>query len=90
MIDPTGLTSCTDDARNRLTSIANNKGRVTSLTHDVLGRRTSVTQANGVVTSYSCDTADQLLCLAPQLGATTINSYIYTYDKVGDRKPKAD
>ena len=90
MIDPTGLTTYTYDALNRLTSITNNKGQVTSFTYDALGRRTSMTHANGVVTSYSYDAASQLLTLAHQLGATTINSFAYTYDKVGNRKSKAD
>ena len=82
MIDPTGLTTYTCDALNRLTSITNNKGQVTSFTYDALGRGTSMTHANGVVTSHSYDAASQLLSLAHQLGAATINSFIYTYDKV--------
>jgi RHS repeat-associated protein len=48
------------------------------------------TKAIGVVTSYTYDTASQLLTLAHQLGANTINSFTYTYDKVGNRKSKAD
>jgi RHS repeat-associated protein len=88
MIDPTGLTTYAYDALNRLTSITNNKGQVTSFTYDALGRRTSMTHANGVVTSYTYDAASQLLTLGHQLGATTINSFSYTYDKVGNRKTK--
>ena len=49
-----------------------------------------MTHDNGVVTSYSYDAASQLLSLVHQLGATTINSFAYTYDKVGNRKSKAD
>ena len=41
-----------------------------------------------MVTSYSYDAASQLLSLAHRLGATTINSFTYTYDKVGNRKTK--
>jgi YD repeat-containing protein len=55
----------------------NNKGQVTSFSYDAHGRRTSMTHAYSVVTSYSYDTASQLLCLAHQLGAMTINSFIY-------------
>jgi RHS repeat-associated protein len=90
MIDPTGLTTYTHDALNRLTSITNNKGITTTFTYDALGRRTSMTHGNGVVTSYTYDAASQLLTLAHQFGATTINSLVYTYDKVGNRKSKAD
>jgi RHS repeat-associated protein len=88
MIDPTGLTTYTYDALNRLTSITNNKGQVTSFTYDALSRRTSMTHANGVVTSYTYDAASQLLTLGHQFGATAINSFAYTYDKVGNRKTK--
>ncbi len=88
MIDPTGLTTYTYDALNRLTSITNNKGQVTSFTYDALGRRTSMTHANGVVTSYSYDAASQLLSLAHQLGPTSINSFAYAYDHVGNRTSK--
>lgn len=49
-----------------------------------------MTHDNGVVTTYSYDAASQLLSLVHQLGATTINSFTYTYDKIGNRKTKAD
>jgi len=47
-----------------------------------------MTHANGVVTSYTYDAASQLLTLGHQLAATTINSFSYTYDKVGNRRAK--
>jgi RHS repeat-associated protein len=90
MIDPTGLTTYTYDALNRLTSITNNKGQTTSFGYDALGRRNSMTHANGVVSSYSYDDASQLLNLVHQRGATNINSFAYTYDRVGNRKSKSD
>lgn len=80
----------TYDALNRLTSIANNKRQMTSFTYDALGRRTSMNRVNGVVTSHNYDAASQLLVLAPQLRAATINSFLYTGDKIGTRKSKAD
>jgi RHS repeat-associated protein len=90
MIDPTGLTSYSYDASNRLISITNNKGQKTEFTYDVLGRRTSLTHANGVITNYTYDATSQLTRLSHQLGTTTINSFDYTYDRVGNRKSKAD
>jgi len=90
MIDPTGLTAYSYDVLNRLTSITNNQGLTTTFTYDALGRRTSLTHDNGVVTTYSYDAASQLLSLVHELGATTIDSFNYTYDKVGNRKTKAD
>ena len=90
MIDPTGLTTYSYDVLNRLTSMTNNKGQTTTFTYDALGRRTSMTHANGVVTNYTYDPASQLLSIAHQLGAMTIDSFNYTYDKVGNRNSKAD
>ncbi len=90
MIDPTGLTTYTYDALNRLTSITNNKGFTTSFSYDALGRRTSMTHGNGVVTNHTYDAASQLQSLIHQFGATTIDSFTYSYDKVGNRKSKAD
>jgi len=90
MTDPTGLTTYTYDALNRLTSITNNQNLTTTFSYDALGRRTSMTHANGIVTSYTYDAASQLLNLVHLLGATTINSFTYTYDKVGNRKSKGD
>lgn len=52
MIDPTGQTTYTYNALNRLTSITNNQGLTTSFTYDALGRRTSMTHDNGVETTY--------------------------------------
>ena len=90
MIDPTGLTTYTYDALNRLTSITNNKAQLTSFIYDALGRRTSLSHANGVVTNYNYDAASQLLKLVHQRSGTTINSFDYTYDRIGNRKSKAD
>ena len=88
MIDPTGLTTYTYDALNRLTSLTNNNGQTTTFAYDALGRRTWITHANGVVTSYSYDTVSQLTRLAHQFGATMINSFDYVYDRVGNRTSK--
>ena len=90
MIDPTGLTTYSYDALNRLTSMTNNKGQTATFSYDALGRRTSMTHANGVVTNYTYDAASQLLSLSHQLGASTIDSFTYAYDKVGNRQSKAD
>src|ERR671923_26245 len=90
MIDPTGLTTYTYDALNRLTSITNNKGQTTTFTYDALGRRTSMTHANGVVTNYTYDAASQIFGIVHQSGATTLNSFSYSYDKAGNRNSRAD
>jgi len=43
-----------------------------------------------VVTSYSYDAASQLLNLTHQRSGVTVNSFAYTYDRVGNRNSKAD
>ncbi len=63
---------------------------MTTFAYDSVGRRTSMTHGNGVVSSYTYDPASQLLSLTHKLGATTIDSFSYTYDKVGNRKTKVD
>jgi len=78
------------DELNRLTSITNNEGLTTTFAYDALGRRTSMTHYNGVVTTYNYDAASQLLDLVHKHNFTTINSFNYAYDKVGNRKTKAD
>jgi len=90
MIDPTGLTTYNYDVLNRLTSITNNQGLTTTFAYDALGRRNSMTHDNGVVTNYTYDAASQLLSLVHDLSGNTINSFTYTYDKVGNRKTKTD
>ena len=91
MTDPqAGVTSYVYDSLNRLTSLTNPSARTTSFAYDALGRRTSMTHGNKVVTTYSYDAASQLLSLVHQLGATTVNSFTYTYDMVGNRKTKVD
>jgi len=90
MIDPTGLTTYNYDELNRLASITNNGGLTTNISYDALGRRTSMTRDNGVVTTYNYDAASQLLSLVHEHNLTTINSFNYTYDKVGNRITKTD
>ena len=85
MTDPTGTTTYTYDELNRLTSITNPSGQTTAFDYDALSRRTQTTFANGVTTSFAYDAASQLLSLVNQLGATTVSSFNYTYDKVGNR-----
>src|SRR4029077_11625531 len=43
-----------------------------------------------MVTNYTFDAASQLLSLSHQLGGTTVDSFGYSYDNVGNRKSKAD
>ncbi len=91
MTDPQGgVNDYAYDALNRLTSIVKLSAQATNFAYDALSRRTSMTHDNGVVTTYSYDAASRLLNLVHQFAATTINSFTYTYDKVGNRKTRTD
>ncbi|HEY7165683.1 MAG TPA: tandem-95 repeat protein [Candidatus Binatia bacterium] len=91
MTDPqTGGTTYVSDSLNRLISLTNPAGRTVGFAYDALSRRTTLTHANGVTANYTYDAASQLLTLTHQIGAATINSFAYNYDKVGNRKSKTD
>ncbi len=86
MIDSvTGTTNYVYDTLNQLTSITNPSAQVVSFGYDTLSRRTSSTLPNGTTTDYAYDTASQLTGLVHKLGATTLSSFGYTYDKIGNR-----
>ena len=86
MIDSqTGATNYAYDALNRLTSITNPAKQTVSFEYDALSRRTKTIFPNGVTTNYAYDALSQLTNLAHALGASTISSFGYAYDKVGNR-----
>lgn len=86
MIDSqTGATNYTYDALNRLTAITNPAQQTVSFEYDALSRRTKTVFPNGVTTTYAYDALSQLTNLAHTLGASTISSFGYAYDKVGNR-----
>jgi RHS repeat-associated protein len=91
MITPYGTFTYTYDALDRLTSITNPNNETTTFTYDAISRRTSITYDNGVVTSYNYDAASRLTNLTTQNSQpVTLNSYIYTYDEVGNRTSMTD
>jgi RHS repeat-associated protein len=77
-----------DDA-SRLTTITRG-ANVFSFGYDDANRRTSLGFPNGVNTTYTYDTLNRLTNLAAILnGTTTITSFGYTHDSVGNRLSKA-
>jgi RHS repeat-associated protein len=86
MTDPTGTTTYTYDELNRLTSLTNPSSQTIEFDYDALSHRTQTTFPNGTTASFAYDPASQLLSLVNKLGATTLSSFEYTYDKVGNRK----
>jgi len=81
------VTSYAYDPDNRLVSIAGNSG-VFTYAYDTLGRRTGLTYPNQITAGYAYDNASRLTTISHAIGATTIASYAYTLDKVGNRLTK--
>lgn len=82
----TGTTNYIYDTLNRLTNIEQpSTSNVINVTYDALSRRIQTTLPNGTVTNYTYDATSQLTNLAHTLGATTLSSFGYSYDLVGNR-----
>jgi RHS repeat-associated protein len=54
-------------------------------TFDSSGRRQALTFPNGVVATYAYDTADQLTGISIAKDSATLESFSYTYDRLGRR-----
>ncbi len=78
------------DNANRLTSVTDWLSKVTSYTYDNADRLTSTTLGNGLIADRTYDNADRLLTVLNRNGGTTISSYTYTLDAVGNRDQMVD
>lgn len=78
-----------DDA-NRLTSVTDWLNNTTSYTYDTAGRLTSTSLPNGLTSDRTHDNADRLLTVVNRNGETTISSFSYTLDAVGNRTQVVD
>ena len=76
-----------DDA-NRLLTVTDWASRVTTYNYDTDGRMGGFTLPNGVVTTYGYDNASRVSSLDHMNGATTIASFDYTFDNLGNRETK--
>ena len=86
MVQPTGTFTYVYDPANRVSNLTNPEGHVTTWSYDPVSRLTQQLLANGVVVSNIYDNADRLLVLANiGTGGTTLSSFAYTYDRVGNR-----
>jgi RHS repeat-associated protein len=79
----------TYDGQNRLQSATTDVGtpgaKTTSHTFWPDSLLKTVTYPNGVVAAHTYDKADRLLALTNTRDATTVSSYVYTYDPNGNR-----
>jgi RHS repeat-associated protein len=87
---PDGFTvSYAYDATDRLSRLTTGDGQTYAFTYDILGRRTKLTYPNGTSAGYGYDPAGKLLTLTHKSAVgTTIDSFTYTHDKVGNRLSK--
>jgi RHS repeat-associated protein len=83
---PTGVFTYVYDPAGRIKTLTNPEGQVTSWSYDVASRVTAQVLANGTRVSNTYDNADRLLLLANLTsGGTTLSSFNYAYNSVGNR-----
>ena len=86
LAQPTGLFTYSFDPVGRISTLLNPESQTTSWSYDAASRVTQSLLANGVTISNTYDAADRLLLLANLgTGGTTLSSFNYTYNPVGNR-----
>ena len=86
MNQPTGLFTYNYDSFGRIATLTNPENQVSSFSYDAASRVTANLLANGTQASYTYDNADRVLLLANlTTGGTTLSSFNYTYDPIGNR-----
>ncbi len=86
MLQPTGTFTYVYDPAGRMSILTNPEGQTTTWSYDPASRVTQQLLANGVTVSNTYDKADRLLFLANVgPGATTLSSFAYTYNPMGNR-----
>jgi RHS repeat-associated protein len=86
----TGTVTYGYDNANRLTSVKDWNNKTTSYVYDNADRLTTTNVANGVIETRTYDNADRLATILTKKGTTTIVSYTYTVDSVGNRTQVVD
>jgi RHS repeat-associated protein len=82
----------TYDSANRMKTVTDWQGRVTTYGYDGSGRRTSIALPNAVSTSLAYDAANRTTSITHSRGFSTVASFAYSYDRVGNplSKRRAD
>ncbi len=79
------------DTANRLKSIVNGGGKTYTFTYDTAGRRTKLSLPNGTSANYAYDSSGRLTSLTHKTSSnSTISSFAYTHDNVGNRLTKTE
>ncbi|MBI5603752.1 MAG: RHS repeat protein [Deltaproteobacteria bacterium] len=77
------------DSGNRLSQIISERG-IFGFSYDLAGKRTGMIYPNGVTTTYNYNPASYLTDLLVRKSQSTVNSFSYTHDAVGNRLSMAD
>ena len=72
------------DGLNRMSSVTDWAARTTNYIYDSAGRLVTTVLPNGTQTTYGYDNASRLTALVHQAGPTTIASYAYMLDPIGN------
>ena len=75
------------DSANRLTRTTSPAGNF-AFTYDAVGRRKTLTYPNNIMASYTYDKAERLTGVTYASGTSTVASFNYTLDRVGNRTKK--
>jgi RHS repeat-associated protein len=86
----TGTAAYAYDNANRLTSVTDWNNKTTGYVYDDADRLTTTNVANGVTETRAYDNADRLATILTKKNNTTIVSYTYTVDPVGNRSQVID
>ena len=88
LLDPDGgRTTYAYDADRELTSLVNPQNERTTFVYDVAGRQVTQKNTNGTWVSSTYDDAGRVTAIVNlKSDNTTISSFLYTLDKVGNRK----
>lgn len=92
MTDPDGgVTTYSYNSADQLETIENPRNEVTTFVYDSAERQTQRQLANGTIGSMTYDRADRLEAIVNLDGtATTISSFSYLFDGVGNRESMSD
>ncbi len=86
MAQPTGAFTYVYDSAGRISNLTNPGGQTTTWSYDSASRVAQQLLANGVTVSNTYDNANRLLLLASiGSGGTTLSSFAYTHNSVGNR-----
>jgi RHS repeat-associated protein len=86
VVTPSGTTTFSYDAADRLNKLENPTGDITTYSYDSANRRVTMIDPRGVTTTFTSDYASRLKSQQSSTGST----FTYTYDAAGNVLTRAD